>query len=166
MEFKYKIGFPSLYYPRISLADRIDHAAEKWGEKTAIISAEPRFPSEFPEKMNFVEIADTTKRLASGFARKGVKKGEHVAVCVPNSIDYVMSVYALWRVAATPVPVNPMYKPFELEHLLNDSETTTIIVHKMLYDNFKQVLNRTRVERVFVVAGEENNLSEVMGFWQ
>lgn len=36
----------------------------------------------------------------------------------------------------------------------------------MLYDNFKQVLNRMRVERVFVVAGEENNLSEVMGFWQ
>ncbi len=56
--------------PKISLADRIDRAAEKWGEKTAIISAEPRFPSEFPEKMNFVEIAETTKRLASGFARR------------------------------------------------------------------------------------------------
>ena len=162
MELKYKIGFPSLYYPRISLADRIDHAAEKFGEKTAIISAEPRFPSEFLDKMNFVEIAETTKRLASGFAKKGVRKGEHVAVCVPNSIDYVISVYALWRVAATPVPVNPMYKSFELEHLLNDSEATTLIVHRMLYDNFKQVLDRTKVERVFVVAGEENNLSEVM----
>lgn len=162
MELKYKAGFPSLYYPRISLADRIDRAAEKWGEKTAIISAEPKFPSEFGEKMNFVEIAETTKRLASGFAKEGIKKGEHVAVCIPNSIDYVMTVYALWRVAATPVPVNPMYKPFELEHLLNDSEATTVVVHKMLYENFKQVLDKTKVKRVFVVTGEEKSLRELI----
>ena len=162
MELRYKIGFPSLYYPKISLADRIDHAAEKFGEKTAIVSAEPKFPSEFPEEMNFVEIAEMTKKLAGGFAKHGVKKGEHIAVCIPNSIDYVMSIYALWRVAATPIPVNPMYKPFELEHILKDSEATTLVVHKMLLENFKQVLDKTKIERVFVVGGEENSLSEVM----
>ena len=162
MELRYKIGFPSLYYPKISLADRIDHAAEKFGEKTAIVSAEPKFPSEFPEEMNFVEIAEMTKKLAGGFAKHGVRKGEHVAVCIPNSIDYVMSIYALWRVAATPIPVNPMYKPFELEHILKDSEATTLVVHKMLLENFKQVLDKTKIERVFVVGGEENSLSEVM----
>ncbi len=134
MELKYKIGFPSLYYPKISLADRIDMAAEKFGEKTAIISAEPKFPSEFPERMNFVEISEATKKLATGFLKRGVKKGEHVGVCIPNSIDYVMTVYALWRVAATPVPINPMYKSFELEHILNDSEATTLVVHRMLYE--------------------------------
>ncbi len=162
MELKYRIGFPSLYYPKMSLADRIDQAAEKFGNKTAIVSAEPRFPSEFPEEMNFVEVAETTRKLAGGFFKYGVRKGEHVAVCIPNSIDYVMSIYALWRVAATPVPVNPMYKPFELEHILKDSEATTLIVHKMLLENFKQVLDKTKIERVFVVGGEDNNLSEVM----
>ncbi|AAB91140.1 MULTISPECIES: AMP-binding protein [Archaeoglobus] len=162
MELKYKIGFPSLYYPKISLADRIDAAAEKFGEKTAIISAEPKFPSEFPESMNFLEICEVTKKLASGISRKGVRKGEHVGVCIPNSIDYVMTIYALWRVAATPVPINPMYKSFELEHILNDSEATTLVVHSMLYENFKPVLEKTGVERVFVVGGEVNSLSEVM----
>lgn len=148
-ELKYKIGFPSLFYPEISLADRIDIAAEKFGEKTAIISAEPKFPSDFEDRMNFVEIAETTKRLASSFVEAGIGKGEHVAVCIPNSVDYIMTVYSLWRVGATPVPVNPMYKSFELEHILNDSEATSLVVHSMLLKNFEEVLDKTKVEKVF-----------------
>ena len=164
MELKYRIGFPSLYYPKISLADRIDMAAEKFGEKTALISAEPKFPSEFPDEMNFVEIAEATKRLASGFAKCGIRKGEHVAVCIPNSIDYVMTVYALWRLAAVPVPVNPMYKALELEYLLSDSEAKAVVVHGMLYENFEPVLEKLKIGRIFVAggSGEHPSLSETM----
>ncbi len=160
MKLKYRIGFPPLYYPEISMAERIDAASRKFEGKTALISADPKFPSDFPETVTFSDVGEMTRWLASGFREEGVSKGEHVAVCIPNSIDYVMTVYSLWRIGAVPVPVNPMYKEFELEYILGDSEATTLVVHSMLLNNFSKVLPKSKVERVFTVGGE-NSLSEL-----
>jgi len=127
----YKIGFPSLFYPEITLAEQLEIAASKYGEKTALIYAEPKFPIDTQEKMTFKELNDMTNKLASSLIEMGIKKGERVGICIPNSPDYVVSIYALWKIGAVVVPINPMYKEIELEYILKDSEATAIIIHNL-----------------------------------
>ncbi|WP_456329594.1 AMP-binding protein [Archaeoglobus sp.] len=106
-ELAYKIGFPPLFYPEITLAEQLEIAARRCSEKTALIYSEPKFPADTKEKMTFKELNDVTDKLASSLLELGIKKGERICVCIPNSPDYVVSVYALWKIGAVAVPVNP-----------------------------------------------------------
>ena len=126
--YTYKIGYPSLIYPEISLGDLLERGAIRYN-KTAIIYADPKFPSDAPERITFKELNEITTKIATSLQHLGVKKGEKVGVCIPNSPDYVISVYSLWKIGAVVVPINPMYKEVELEYILNDSEATTLIIH-------------------------------------
>ena len=132
LKLVYRIGFPPLFYPEITLAEQLEIAASRYGEKTALIYAEPKFPASTQEKMTFKELNDITNKLASSLVEIGIEKGEKVGVVIPNSPDFVVSLYALWKIGAIPVPINPMYKEIELEYILKDSEATAIIIHLSL----------------------------------
>lgn len=151
----YRIGFPSLFYPEITLAEQLEIAASKYGEKTALVYAEPKFPIDTQEKMTFKELDDVTDKLASSLIEIGIKKGERVGVCIPNSPDYVVSVYALWKIGAVVVPINPMYKEIELEYILNDSEATAIIIHNLNYPVFENIKEKTKVQKIVTCGNGE-----------
>lgn len=147
--YTYKIGYPSLIYPEISLGDLLERGAIRYN-KTAIIYADPKFPSDAPERITFKELNEITTKIATSLQHLGVKKGEKVGVCIPNSPDYVISVYSLWKIGAVVVPINPMYKEVELEYILNDSEATTLIIHSMVYPVFEKIRDNTKVERIII----------------
>ncbi|MGA2463439.1 MAG: AMP-binding protein [Thermodesulfobacteriota bacterium] len=70
---------------------------------------------------------DTTK-LASAFVeRLKVLKGQRILLMLPNSIDYVVCLFAAMKVGITVVPANPTLKVFEIEHILKDSGATILI---------------------------------------
>ena len=151
----YKIDFLSPFYPEITLAEQLEIAASKYGEKTALIYAEPKFPIDVQEKMTFKELNDMTNKLASSLIELGIKKGERVGICIPNSPDYVVSVYALWKIGAVVVPINPMYKEIELEYVLNDSEATAIIIHNLNYPVFENIREKAKVQEIVTCGNGE-----------
>ena len=67
--------------------------------------------------------------LAAGLERRGVGPGDRVAVALQNTPVCVLAVLAVWKLGATVVPVNPMYKERELAHLLADSGSRVLIAH-------------------------------------
>jgi long-chain acyl-CoA synthetase len=67
--------------------------------------------------------------LAAGLERRGVGRGDRVAVALQNTPVCVLAVLAVWKLGAIVVPVNPMYKARELAHLLADSGARVLIVH-------------------------------------
>jgi long-chain acyl-CoA synthetase len=130
-EFIY--GFPSLFYPEISLAEAVLRTCDRVPEKTAIIYAEPRFPCDLSESMSYGEFGETFLKLANSLESLGVKKGQHIACMLPNSPDFCAAIYALWSIGAVFIPINPMYKSEELKFVLQDSEAEGIIIHSLLY---------------------------------
>lgn len=153
-KLSYRIGFPSLYYPRISLGEYFDNAVKKYGEKTALIYAEPRYSFDSPEVMSFKLLGELTNRLASSLLRVGVCKGSRVGVMLPNSPDYVLVTYANWKLGAVQVPINPMYREYELEHVLSDAEVSTLVIHRDIYPVFQNIKGKVQVERVIVAGGD------------
>ncbi|MGP3667729.1 MAG: AMP-binding protein [Candidatus Bathyarchaeota archaeon] len=149
----YRIAFPSLYYPKITLGEYLDRAVEKYREKVAVIQAEPSVPSSLPKLLTFESLGELTRKLANSLLEVGVKKEEKVGVMLPNSLDYVVTTYANWRLGAVQIPINPMYKEYELEFLLNDAEVSTLVIHAFLYPVFKNIEGKVNVKRVITVGG-------------
>lgn len=101
-------------------------------------------------ELTFDEVDRSVNRVAQGLAALGVDRGEHVAIMLPNSADFVHLIFALARLGAVAVPVNTDYRGDLLRQVLDTSDATTLIVDGPYAD------------RVAAVAGELPDLRLVV----
>ncbi len=92
-------------------------------------------------------------RLSSAFGAYlqqvlGMKKGERVAIMMPNLLQYPVALYGALRAGLTVVNTNPQYTPRELEHQMKDSGATAIVVLENFAHTLQQVLPRTSLKHV------------------
>jgi long-chain acyl-CoA synthetase len=132
----------SLVYPSVPLQAMLDDAAEAHPNATATIF--------FNRKRSYKSISDAAWRFANGLRRMGVKKGDRVALVMPNSPQFVIAFYGALRAGAVVVPCNPLYTPPELQHQLTDSGATVVVVLSRLYPVVKAARANTAVEHVIV----------------
>ncbi len=93
--------------------------AKKFGQKPAIIFQD--------EPVTFSQLADTVFRLANGLLARGIKKGDRVAVYLPNCPQYLYSYLALFSIGATVVPLDFMLKSGELQAILAHADASLLI---------------------------------------
>jgi long-chain acyl-CoA synthetase len=96
-------------------------------------------------------------RLSRDFAaylqgRLGVKKGDRIAVMLPNLPAFPIAFLGIARAGAVQVNVNPLYTPRELEHQLNDAGVEILIVFNGVSATAAEVLTRTKLKSVLGVA--------------
>jgi long-chain acyl-CoA synthetase len=92
-------------------------------------------------------------RLSRDFAAflqsmPGLRKGERVAIMMPNLLQYPIALFGTLRAGMTVVNVNPLYTARELEHQLKDSGARAIVVVENFAHTLQQVLDKTPVETV------------------
>lgn len=75
----------------------------------------------------YAEFDMTVAKLASALKNLGVEKGDNVAFLLGNTPHYLISLYAVMRIGATAVPVNPLYTPDEISFILENSEAKAVI---------------------------------------
>jgi len=91
--------------------------------------------------MTFRELDSLVDRFGEALQALGVKKGDRVAIYLPNTPQFVIAYYAALRVGGTVVACSPLYKERELAHLLVDSGATVLVAWDKLYP-FVQVARR------------------------
>ena len=79
-------------------------------------------------ELTYREVDRAANRVAQGLAAHGVDRGDHVAVMLPNSAELVHVVFALARLGAVAVPVNTAYRGHLLQHILDSSDATVVVV--------------------------------------
>ncbi len=97
-----------------------------------------------------------TDRLSRQFAaylqgRIGVKKGDRIAVMLPNIAAFPLAMLGIVRAGAVQVNVNPLYTPRELEHQLNDAGVETIVVFNGVSATLAEIIGKTAVKQVISV---------------
>ncbi|UCG84541.1 MAG: AMP-binding protein [Dehalococcoidia bacterium] len=105
----YPPGVPeTIDYPKIPLHQLLEDSASKFPRNTAII-----FPGAFDDErlMSFKELNDKSNRMANALIDMGVKKGDRVALLMPNCPQFVISYYAVLKVGGIVVATNPLYSP-------------------------------------------------------
>jgi long-chain acyl-CoA synthetase len=96
------------------------------------------------------EELDRQSRAFGAYLQKvaGMKKGERVAIMMPNLLQYPVALFGVLRAGLTVVNTNPLYTATELEHQLRDSGATAIVVLENFAHTLQQVIARTGIRTV------------------
>ncbi|NMM39731.1 long-chain-fatty-acid--CoA ligase FadD [Pseudoalteromonas arctica] len=101
--------------------------------------------------LSYDEIDQTTKRVAAYIQHDlGLKKGDKVAVMMPNLLQTPVSILGILRAGCVVVNVNPLYTVRELEHQLNDSQASAIFILANFADTLEKALPHTKVKHIVV----------------
>src|SRR5262245_53021175 len=97
-----------------------------------------------------------TDRLSRQFAaylqgELGVKKGDRIAVMLPNIAAFPLAFLGIVRAGAVQVNVNPLYTARELEHQLNDAGVEAIVVFNGVSVTLAEIIGKTTVRQVISV---------------
>lgn len=101
-------------------------------------------------ELTFGEMNDLTDRLAAGLAARGVRKGDRVAIFMPNSPQFVIAFYGILKAGGVAVATNPLYTARELEHQMNDCGAQVMLVMSNFYSLAKEVQPKTGLRRLIV----------------
>ncbi|HZF58916.1 MAG TPA: long-chain fatty acid--CoA ligase [Rubrobacter sp.] len=126
-----------------SLPDFFRSSVEEHRDKTAMTFYGTAF--------DFARLEALAEKMAASLAACGVKKGDRVALMLPNCPQYVASFFATVRLGAIVTQINPMYVEREIEHILKDSGAETIVVYSDMYPRVKNVMGETALKNVVVV---------------
>jgi len=112
--------------------------------------------------MTYGELDEASRAFAAWLQSKGLKRGARVAIMMPNVLQYPVAIAAILRAGLTVVSVNPLYKPRELEHQLNDAGAEAIVVLENFASVLQEALPQTDVKHV-VIASMGDLLGTVKG---
>ncbi|MBM3129539.1 MAG: long-chain fatty acid--CoA ligase [Chloroflexi bacterium] len=132
----------TLAYPSQPLFRFLDTAARHHPRTRALVF--------FDHALTYRELNDAVNRLANALLQLGVKKGDRVALLLPNSPQMVIAYYAALKTGAIAVSLNPLSDAEELGHQLNDSGAETIVALSLFYPLIKVVKAGTPLKRVIL----------------
>jgi long-chain acyl-CoA synthetase len=103
-------------------------------------------------RVTFGDVDARSKALGGWLQGKGLRRGDRVAVMMPNVPQYLVAIGAVLRAGGVVVNVNPLYTARELQHQLADSGATFIIVLENFAHTLASVIGRTDIRHVVLAA--------------
>lgn len=128
--------------PETTVHGILEETAREFPERTCTIFKGAR--------ISFAEMDQLTDRLAAGLAARGVRKGDRVAIFMPNTPQFVIAFYGILKAGGVVVPTNPLYTHRELKHQLQDSGAELMILTSNFYQLAKEVQPETGVRQLIV----------------
>ncbi len=93
----------------------------------------------FGKTLSYHECYLLVERFACGLAALGIRKGDRVALCLPNSPQAVIAYFGILRAGGIVVACNPTYTEYELSHQLRDAGARAIVVLDMMYQKIQHL---------------------------
>ncbi|MDP4164154.1 MAG: long-chain fatty acid--CoA ligase [Bacillota bacterium] len=106
----------------------------------------------YGRKITYEQLSFQVTAFASALQVNGIKKGDRVAIMLPNCPQFVISYYGALTAGAIVTQVNPMSVERELEYILIDSAAETLVVFDALYPRVKTVQQSTGLKQIIVVS--------------
>eukprot|EP00026_Physarum_polycephalum_P014292 Phypoly_transcript_14790.p1 GENE.Phypoly_transcript_14790~~Phypoly_transcript_14790.p1 ORF type:complete len:182 (+),score=24.29 Phypoly_transcript_14790:87-632(+) len=101
------------------------------------------------------QVIETINKVAAGFHKLGLKKGDVVAVALPNMIEYPILLFGLQYLGVIPTVFNPMQTLEELAHQLKDSGATFFVTIPLLLNKVNEVLQKVKGQvKAVITIGE------------
>jgi len=108
------------------------------------------------EKVTFDRFNEMANRVANGLLSLAIKKGDKIAIMLPNCPDYLYLWFGIAKMGGIMVPLNVSWKGELLEYILNHSDAETVVVEESLLPQIEEVLAKVpRIHQIFV-RGDKN----------
>nr|MDO8080088.1 long-chain fatty acid--CoA ligase [Candidatus Freyarchaeota archaeon] len=160
----YPEGYPQkIKVPKKSLPDAYREAAEKYGDAVSLIF----YGKEYTRK----QVMELVDRFATALHNLGVKRGDVVAIYLPNCVQFPVAYYGIQGIGATVTAISPLFVPREVAYQLKDSGAETIVTIDLFYNTVKQIKDETRLKNIIVcniVGGklqvEKEDLDKILNY--
>ncbi|MFX0022035.1 MAG: AMP-binding protein [Candidatus Hermodarchaeota archaeon] len=112
--------------------------------------------------ITYKQFQNYVKRFATALANLGIKKGDVVALYLPNCPQYIVAYFAATRIGAIASGINPTYQPVEVLHQFDITEPKLLIVLDSLYESsIKPIIQDSSIE--LVIYTNLIDLTEIKG---
>ncbi|MCX7571698.1 long-chain-fatty-acid--CoA ligase [Tumebacillus sp. DT12] len=131
----------------MNLSENLRRAAANHPDVAAILFLD--------KTIQYRDLDAQVDRFAAGLAQLGLKKGSRVAMLLGNSPEFIIAYYAIARLGAVSVPINPLYTPGEIQYILADAGVEAVVSVAPLapaYQMMKPTL--PALQHVILVGGE------------
>ena len=144
LEYYKEEGVPStIEYPDCSMVDMVMQSAEKWPDNVAYIY--------YGHKVTFKNFVKKIEKAARALKNYGVKEGDRVTICMPNTPEGITMVYAVNMVGAVCNMVHPLSSEKELEYYIKVAESKYVLVIDAVFDKIYKLRDVAQLERIIVV---------------
>jgi long-chain acyl-CoA synthetase len=130
--------------PDVPLSQLLDDAARDFPKRPALAF--------LGRTITYAALADSVDRFAGALHGLGARKGDRIALILPNCPQAVIAFFAVLRLGGVVVQHNPLYTPSELRHQLVDSGATIAIVYDGAYQKLAAIRDDTDVRHVVVTS--------------
>jgi long-chain acyl-CoA synthetase len=156
----------SINYPAIALQGLLQKTAKNYPEKVAIAYLD--------REITYAQLDLVSNQFAHALAKLQVKKGDRVALFLPNVPQFIIAYFGVLKAGAVVTAISPMHREREVEYQLNDSGAQTIVTLDSLYPIVEKVREKTKLKNVIVTGlneyGSENanptNIPNTLSFQQ
>jgi len=140
---QYEAGVPAtLSYPDILLPQFLIDSARRYPNRTAL--------EFYGRRISYRKLNTLTDRFAQALVHLGVRKGERVALMLPNCPQAVIGYFGALKAGAWVVATNPLYLGTEIAHQVTDAGAETMIALDQFYPRIEEVRTHTPLKRIIL----------------
>ena len=141
--YKYYGNNPrKINYPTMTLYETIEKTAESYPYYDAFMY--------YGKKITYKEFIIRIKKMASSLLEEGIKEGDVITICMPNTPSAICIFYAVNMVGAVASMIHPLSSEKEIELYLNTSNSKYIMTIDLVYDKIIKIIDNTNVSKIIV----------------
>lgn len=130
-------------YEYTSLTDLFDQSCKKYADKIAF--------ENMGAHLTYAQVDSLSRDFAAYLQEDlGLKKGERIAIQMPNLLQFPIVFFGALRAGLIVVNTNPLYTPREMEHQFKDSGAVAIVIVANFASNLEKVISKTKIKHVIV----------------
>lgn len=134
----------TLAYPDVPVYDILDQTAARVPNRIALIFR--------GMELTYKEFKELTERFATALHQLGVRKGDRVAVHLPNCPQFAIAYYGILRIGAIYTPMSPLLQPGEFTHQIKDSGAETLISLDLIFPGIKDAIPTKQVKTIITTS--------------
>ena len=131
----------------------LERTCERYPDNTAIIY--------LGEHFTYRRIKALIDAFAAALAKMGVNHGDRVMLYLANSPQFLIAYLGVQKIGGVVVPVSPIYTPHEIQYLINDAGSETIVCHDTNFRYVREVFSETCLKRIIVT-----NLADLLPWYK
>jgi long-chain acyl-CoA synthetase len=135
---------PSIQYPAVSLFQFLNDSTKRDPSHNAILF--------YGKGVTYQQLTDETNRFAQALIKLGVRKGDRVAIMLPNVPQCIIAYYGALKAGAVVVMTNPLYVERELQIQMADSGAETIIALDFFYPRIEKIKQQTSLKNIILTS--------------
>ena len=132
----------TIAYPDVPLHRLLEDSARLHLRNTATLF--------YGARMTYARLNGQANRFASALADLGVRKGDRVAIILPNCPQFVVAYYGILKAGGVVVPTNPLYKARELAHQLADAGVQTVVTLNLFVPTLQEIQHEVGLKNIVV----------------